>query len=379
MIDSLGYVFTAFVGVTFGFRLGYMNAVNNQTLQATFVSNSNPNVFLQLAVSPQSSRVRLYRRNVGDVSSVLILDRVVADLQYTDALWKVEVGSTRLTVYNGDNIIPVDGAGFTTLAHGMNLDDWTTGGHSEFSLVSSVTGTSNRYVILTAFAVGTIPGPKPMTLEAITGQIERDTGMLKAVQTTTGTLTDLTIDAIAVKVERAGGLIALTRADVLTRATPGDIPAPVSANDIAVAVDTRLALSHGAGEWDSQVVLAPLNVSLLPTNQLGNAVDLELFKGESRLFSLAIATADGTPVDLTGRTLRFIVQTRSTSPLEVFTVDGASITYDGDNNEIAKISVDDAVSNVTTGDYEWRLWDVDVKAVLSHGSLTVLPALYVEN
>jgi hypothetical protein len=30
MIDSLGYVFTAFVGVTFGFRLGYMNAVNNQ-------------------------------------------------------------------------------------------------------------------------------------------------------------------------------------------------------------------------------------------------------------------------------------------------------------------------------------------------------------
>ena len=121
-------------------------------------------------------------------------------------------------------------------------------------------------------------------------------------------------------------------------------------------------------------VLGPVVGAPSAANLVGTAIPLAMFRAELKIFNLTHLDDDGDPVDLSGMTLRFVVETTAQPPVEKFNVATSEITVTGNGNEIANCTISAAKSDITEGDYQWRLWDDSVPQILLFGGFDILPA-----
>lgn len=121
------------------------------------------------------------------------------------------------------------------------------------------------------------------------------------------------------------------------------------------------------------VTVGPLTAAAVPAQVVSSPIALEGFYASAKTFPVTVNDADGVVVDLSSKTLRFVVQTAAASPTELFSVN--SVTVSGSSNEVANIPVSDTDMTQDLDEYEWRLWDIAVPEVLLHGSLKILAAL----
>jgi len=123
------------------------------------------------------------------------------------------------------------------------------------------------------------------------------------------------------------------------------------------------------------VTLGAIQSSRDPGNRTSSPIALEMFQAETKTFALTCEDAAGDPVDLSSRTLRFVVQDSNDPPSAQFKVEGASIAVSGSNNDVANVTVS-AMQSATAGcGFHWRLWDVVADEVLLHGSFTIKSSL----
>lgn len=141
-------------------------------------------------------------------------------------------------------------------------------------------------------------------------------------------------------------------------------------------IDELLSETHGSGSWAGtaqvSVVLDPA-IGTIDSGSLPTSLSLEAFEEASKAFAIGVEDAENEPVDLSGMTLRFVVQTLGNNPTGVLQVD--EITVSGDYNEVANFTL--STVGVTPGTYAWRLWSVSSEAdvVLLHGTIKVLAAM----
>jgi len=123
------------------------------------------------------------------------------------------------------------------------------------------------------------------------------------------------------------------------------------------------------------VIIGPAQTTISPGNFVGPPLTLQMFQQESKAISITVVDGNGDAIDLDGKTLRFTVITDEAAPTGLFKVDTGDIAISGASNEIATISISAITSAVASGDYVWRLWDVDNEDVFSYGPFQILPAL----
>ena len=116
------------------------------------------------------------------------------------------------------------------------------------------------------------------------------------------------------------------------------------------------------------------SVQVVPDGGVRNTdpITFQCFQNEPKSFSVTVNDADVNAVDLSGKTLRFVVQDENNPTTAIFDVESGGITISGDNNEVATIAVT-AGNTATAANYLWRLWEVDT-AVLAHGPFQIIPA-----
>lgn len=135
--------------------------------------------------------------------------------------------------------------------------------------------------------------------------------------------------------------------------------------------------------WDGEIIAVGLpvyNVTLGAIqvvselgNRVGSPIPLEMWQKEAKTFVITCLDANANPVDLSGRTLRFIVQDNNNPPGFAFKVEGAAIQV-GDDDEIALVTVSEVLSVNDLADHTWLLWSVAESEVLAHGSFAIRPA-----
>lgn len=130
----------------------------------------------------------------------------------------------------------------------------------------------------------------------------------------------------------------------------------------------------GGGGGGTSITLGPVVGTTLPGSRVSSPIALESFANEAKSFVLTALDADGDFVDLSGKTLRFVVIDSNMPPNPKFKVEDADIAISGASNEVATIPV--LATNVpsATREWHWRLWDLAVPAVLLHGTFMVFPA-----
>lgn len=121
----------------------------------------------------------------------------------------------------------------------------------------------------------------------------------------------------------------------------------------------------------TQLILGPVVGSSSGANFVAEPLALSMFRGEAKTFAVTVTDADGELIDLSVLSLSCTIETMDALPTVLFEAD--SVTYTGDNDEIALIEVLAATSLVTSTQYRWRLWNDTVEAVLLHGTFDVLP------
>ncbi len=138
-------------------------------------------------------------------------------------------------------------------------------------------------------------------------------------------------------------------------ATPSDV-----GGTFDPATDSQEAIAEGA-----QITVGPLVAGTLPDQQVGSGTRLEMFEGESRSKPITVQDSNDDDVDLSGKTLRFVVEDDEGTRLD--TVENADITVSGSGNQIANPFID---GDFGSGAWLWKLWDVtttDQEYVLVHG------------
>jgi len=152
--------------------------------------------------------------------------------------------------------------------------------------------------------------------------------------------------------------------------------------------EIALAFTHAAGEayrtirtTTRLVSEVAVNVTLgavqsiaSPGQRLSSPRTLEMHQGEQRAFALTFQDADGNPVDLSGRTLRFVAHDENTPAHAVFQVDHDAITVSGTGNEIATVVVGTTESATAHTNLRWALWDLTNDAVLGYGAFHIVSA-----
>ena len=145
------------------------------------------------------------------------------------------------------------------------------------------------------------------------------------------------------------------------------------------ATDSLEALSDGG---ISSVVVGPLTSAQTPGNIIGTPTPLEQFDHAAHTHLITVNDADGDPISLTGKTLKFVCETRASTPVLVFSVDtvtGPRITVTGASNEIANVQILPAdYADDGPGSYNWRLWDTTTagsEALLLFGTFEIVQTL----
>lgn len=141
--------------------------------------------------------------------------------------------------------------------------------------------------------------------------------------------------------------------------------------------------SGGATSVDAQItinlspnfatfVLGPVASSLNANNFIGDPTDLAIFKAAAKDFVLTILDSDGVAVDMSSKTLEFVVETRANPPVQSFAVSGGSIVVSGSDNNIVTVSVANTDSDKDATKYNWRLWDSVNNIVWLHGLFEIV-------
>ena len=111
------------------------------------------------------------------------------------------------------------------------------------------------------------------------------------------------------------------------------------------------------------VVLGPLVGVKDPVNRVSSPITLETFEGASKTYTLAILDADGDPVDLTGKSLRWMYETDVDPPVSQTKVETPTITIATSVVTVPTTATDSAAS----GRFRWRLWNTTDNLLLQHG------------
>lgn len=104
-------------------------------------------------------------------------------------------------------------------------------------------------------------------------------------------------------------------------------------------------------------------------NLVSPPVGLAVFKKEIKSFVLSITNTDGTVIDMSGKTLRFTVETIADPPVNVFTVTDGTIIK---TTTAVTVPVTAANTDVNAGNYRWRLWELTLEIVHQHGTFEVV-------
>lgn len=134
---------------------------------------------------------------------------------------------------------------------------------------------------------------------------------------------------------------------------------------------TAEALANAPSGGGGSVVVTPIT-STVSTGEVVSD-DIVAYQGEARAFLFVIADADKQPVDLSGKTLRFVAHDRRDPPLPKFAVEHAAITISGDNHNQVRVPFDaDQTADLYDGFYS--LWSLSDNLVLARGALKIEPA-----
>lgn len=140
-----------------------------------------------------------------------------------------------------------------------------------------------------------------------------------------------------------------------------------------------MSLPHSAiPKWPTDTdsaafVLGPTSTSVTPSQLAAQEIKLEAFAYETKVFPLQVVDANGSPVDVSAKSLRFEIIPNDENPTAaLLTV--ISIPVSGNDNNVATVTV--AIgATVSAGAYKWRLWNTTDTVVLAHGVFRVLPAV----
>ena len=108
------------------------------------------------------------------------------------------------------------------------------------------------------------------------------------------------------------------------------------------------------------------------SNRTESPIPLEMFVGEAKAFAITVLDADGNPVTMEEKTLRFVVHDQMDPPVGEFKVDDGSIAKAAN---VATVSVATDKATAANAHLDWDLWDTTANDVLAHGSLVVKPAV----
>jgi len=126
-----------------------------------------------------------------------------------------------------------------------------------------------------------------------------------------------------------------------------DATEPSDAGDTFAASLEEVKSSAGS------ITVTPLQLS---QDQRGADLNIELKLKEVRTIGpIAIVDANGSELDLSGKTLRIVIQRKSGADLQV--IESASITVSGSNNNQISFDNNAAVSSIVDSP-RWALWDV---------------------
>ncbi len=146
--------------------------------------------------------------------------------------------------------------------------------------------------------------------------------------------------------------------------------------EVILSVKVATAFTeHLRVEIDAPVsgfTIGPLVASVTPANLVGSPAELQGFQLAAQDYVLTVLDADDDPVDLSGKTLQFHVETLSDKSDTQFTVAAGSIVVSGGSNQIATISVTAVNTAIAADTYRWRLIDIAADDVLVFGNYVLL-------
>lgn len=122
----------------------------------------------------------------------------------------------------------------------------------------------------------------------------------------------------------------------------------------------------------TNVTLGAVTASRQPGQRTSSPIALEMFQASIKAFPIVVLDTTGAVVDLSAKTLRFIVQSGAKPNVGKFKVEqGAGIVVSGASNEVAMVTVSAAQSANVSQDWLWRLFDTVGSEVLAHGPFSI--------
>jgi len=113
------------------------------------------------------------------------------------------------------------------------------------------------------------------------------------------------------------------------------------------------------------------------TDNLGIGSNVEVFRHERRTLSFVLTDASGSPIDVRGISLRFVVHDTQATPTTTHVMEGDDLTVSGDDGNVINVHLTETSTAAARRDLVYRLWNADDQVVLSHGQFTVRQAIYV--
>ncbi len=110
-------------------------------------------------------------------------------------------------------------------------------------------------------------------------------------------------------------------------------------------------------------------------NTVSEGVTLEMFQLETASFTFTITDDAGDAVDLSGATLRFVVQDSNEPPTGVAKEEEGDIDMTQAGSGIITVSVGSPASDDASSELHYRLWNITDTEVLAHGPFRVKPAV----
>ena len=172
------------------------------------------------------------------------------------------------------------------------------------------------------------------------------------------------------------------------------LAASVAGSDIADDSIIALMASKGAtADWDTfvnttdsleairdnattpSITVGPLVASADAGERLVSPLLLEMHQSEDHTFEITVLDSDNAAVDISGYTLRFIVQDENNPPVAKFAIETGNISVSGAGNNVASVPVLAANSGTASLDWRWALRRVDsgYNTVLVYGPFKIHP------
>ena len=110
-------------------------------------------------------------------------------------------------------------------------------------------------------------------------------------------------------------------------------------------------------------------------NTVSEGVTLEMFQLATKSFTFTITDDAGDPVDLSDKTLRFVVHDSNVHPTPTAKEEGDDIDTSQAEEGIITVEVGSPASDDASDELHYRLWNVTDTEVLAHGPFHVRPAV----